>query len=174
VKTSTLGNAFLFVAASLIATRMPAQESYFGALKIPPNSAGTCMPVPSAPHLSVSSKSHLVIQSVSPGQSRDLTVLVDTLGRTVGYSELDVTSTGLGSGFSEMYIAVFKEPGRVLGFTQHSTVSMAVPDLGHVDTASLRKMREDAKTISTKRALSPDEHRRAQALAEWLRKRCPS
>jgi hypothetical protein len=172
--THRMRSAFLLLIASLIATTASGQEPYFRSLEIPPNSAGTCMPIPNKRGERVSFAGHLIIKSVIPGQDRDLTVFVDTLRRTIGYSELNSAYTGNGIGTLDLYVAAFKQPSRVIGFSTHSTTKMPVPDLAHIDTASLRKMRESAKTVSTKRPLNSDEIRRAREIAEWLRKRCPA
>lgn len=178
MKIPRLWDGLLFAAASLMPATSSAQEAYFRELSIPPNSAGTCVPIPNRPPDKRGSISgHLIIKSIVPGRDRDMTVLVDTLHRTIGYYEFETASTGLGSGVFEAFGASFFQPGRVIGFASHLTVKMSAIDaihMNHIDSASLRKMRENAKTVSSRRPLDAEEQRRAREVADWLRKRCPS
>jgi hypothetical protein len=175
VKCPGLSHGFLFLTALLSAAKLAAQDAYFHPISIPPSAAGTCLPTRNrSPGKGGLIAANLSIKSITPGRSRDMMVIVDTLGHTIGYSELEITSTGLGSGVSEAYVTSFTQSGRVSGFASHITTEMPPMDMNHLDTASLRKMRENAKTVSSRRPLDASEQRRAREVADWLRKRCPS
>jgi hypothetical protein len=173
--TNQTRRALLLGVSSLIATTASGQEAYFRQLEIPPNSAGTCMPVTTSAGKRGSMAAHLLIMSVVPGQERDMSVIVDTLHQTVGYSEFEsTTSARLGSNIGDVYVARFNRSGPAVSFAMHSITKMQVPDFKRLDSVSLRKIGEYSKTVSTRRPLSAAEQNRAREIAEWLRKRCPA
>ena len=156
--------------------RLVAQDvTYFRALATPPRSVGTCIPATprNGDAASVLTKYHLVMSSRTPNRRREIRVMVDTAGRTMGYGETGFTSTGLLSGDGDNVVASISPSGRVQGWRLRSKLALSDSTRLPLDTARLRAMSENASTQASREPLDVEAQHRVLEMVTWLRKRCP-
>jgi hypothetical protein len=148
----------------------------FNALAIPTRSAGTCMPGKSreSSDVRIPTIFELVMTSSEPGRRREMSIMVDTTGRVMGYQEIDFASTGLLSSHGDAILARIDPNGGVHGTRVQSKTVMPDSVLNQLDTTRLRRLQESGITKSQGEPLDAGEQRRVLELAEWLRRRCPA
>ena len=148
--------------------------AHFEALSTPPSNAGTCQPA--APLKGFDSVfvrgSRLVMKSLTPGLSRELTLWLDRQGGFASYSEYTSAFDGKRTGRSSMVSAVLDRLGVMSG--SRIDITVTVPDsLPNDVEATLRSIRERSRGEHSTRPLDVEEARRVRELAAFLRKRCP-
>lgn len=156
------------VVAIILGASPPQGSAPFDVLSLPGPNFGSCVPLG---HSASTRESRLVIKSVRPGSSRVITVMSDGSGRVVTYTDQVVVVRDAVSGVGRSVVAFLDPAGGVNGFVQET--ESTYPALPH-DVASLRTLRDSAKTNATRRALNPSEERRVLDVSAFLRKRCPA
>lgn len=152
---------------------------YFRALVVPPRSVGTCLPTDTS-HAAVHgplTNIHLVMVSAPtpPESRRQMMVVIDRTGRTVGYTDMVDVSTSLRSGTGDDVIAGIDSLGLVRGWRWHITTHL--PDsisLGTSRASDTRAFKEHMIKTSSRDTLSTSAKRQVLQLAKWLRGRCPA
>ena len=156
--------------------RLVAQDvTYFRALATPPRSVGTCMPATprKGDAAGVLTKYRLVMTSITPNRRREIRVMVDTAGRTMGYGETGYTSSGLLSADGDNIIASISPSGRVQGWRLRNKLVLSENPGLPLDTARLRALSESASTNASREPLDVEAQHRVLDMVRWLRKRCP-
>ena len=97
----------------------------------------------------------------------------DTSGTVVGFNEMAYVSTGRLASVGETVIATLRPDGRIVGYRMHTQIAMSEPVTPPFDSASLRRMRESAKSASSRTMLDTQDESKVRALVTWLDKRCP-
>jgi len=139
----------------------------FEVLSVPEPRFGTCVPLGTSP---TQTKSRLVIKSLPPGSDRDITLLVDGSGRTIGYSDrVGATRDSLSRAGTSVTASV-DQAGNVIGWV--TRVSVAYPAVPR-DLAALRVMSDSAKKDASSRPLTVAEQNKVKEMVRFLRKRCP-
>lgn len=164
----------LSVLGVLAAGTMDAQAPlYFKSLSVPPPTVGTCIePTQAADPAAQSRVPHLVLTSRSPNARREMSLLRDSSGAVIGFSDRVNLSTGRAAGESEAVVAGIRADGQVSGFVMRTDIQMTDSGLTAFDSASLRRMRESAKASSSQVALDAQKQDQVRALVAWLSKRC--
>lgn len=164
------------LALALIASPLDAQQDgRFEALTIPPAEAGTCLPplLKSSPSTTVQQGKRLVIRSLDPGSSREITTMADANGETVVYSDrTSITMERLRTR-SAFITAAFNSTGFVFGYRMET--EMTIPDsiLQMQDPAAIRRVIDAASGTIDRRDLDIAEQQRVRSMLEFIRKRCP-
>ena len=160
--------------ALLVVTTLAASPSRQGAppfdvLSVPAQNVGTCVPLRGVD--STARASHLVVKSVPPGGTREITVMTDPSGHTFTYSDRVVVMRGTAAGVGKSVIAFGEQGGAVSGFVQETETSYpAIP----LDAQGLRALRDSAKSSVSRRTLTVTEQRKVSDVILFLRKRCPA
>ena len=140
----------------------------FEVLSVPAQNFGTCVPLRGVD--STARTSHLVVKSLPPGGTREITVMADASGHTFTYSDRVVVMRSPAAGVGKSVIAFGEQGGAVNGFLQELETSYpAIP----LDAAGLRALRDSAKSNMSQRSLTGSEQRRVSEVIVFLRKRCP-
>lgn len=165
----------LFLIGHIPSSLVAQAPSYFKVLSVPPSTAGTCMstrPQRSAGD-KVAAQYKLVMTGLSPNRRREITVLADTSGRVISYSEMTDVATGILSSAGEGIIANIDTAGRVQGFRIHNTVRSADTVAAPFDTAALRKAKPRGIVKTSHEPLDAASQRKVKELVALVRKRCP-
>lgn len=167
----------LCVIVFTLPARTEAQSTaHFQPLTVPPPDVGTCLPplqLGADSGAKAAFHSRLVMTNRTPGARRDLSILRDNAGRTVGYTESVSLSTGNLASVADNIVATLRPDGRVTGFWMHISVQMSDSGRPRLDTASLRAMRDQAVRHSSREPLDTAAQRKVRALVTWLGRRCP-
>jgi len=149
--------------------------SYFRVLTVPPRSVGTCLaPDEQTTHSAgLRPTPRLVITRRYPDARREMSLMRDSAGVVIGFHDMVQMSTGLGAGVGEAVVATVRRDGRIAGFVLRSEMQMAVSARQGFDSASLRRMRDNARHTSTREALDATGQSEVRVLTAWLAKRCP-
>ena len=173
-KVSVVTLLGLSMLSVLTAGPMHAQApAYFKSLTVPPPTVGTCIkPTQAASPAARRRMPHLVISSRSPNARREISLVRDSSGVVIGFSDRVNLSTGRAAGEGEAVVASLRADGQISGFVMRTDIQMA--DIGSTafDSASLRRMRESAKTSSSQVALDSRGQNQVRLLVSWLSKRC--
>lgn len=147
--------------------------AYFKSLTVPPPTVGTCIePTQAASPAAQRRMPHLVISSRSPNARREISLVRDSSGAVIGFSDRVNLSTGRAAGKSEAVVASLPADGRISGFVMRTDIQMADSVLTAFDSTSLRRMRESAKTSASQVALDSRGQNQVRILVSWLSKRC--
>lgn len=149
-------------------------EPYLHVLTIPPQTVGTCVNSDVVRHSAAGDTRTvtLVIEGIDRVHRREIILMTDLRGNPLSYADDTFAPTASG-GEGENVAVVLDKSGHAHGFRGHRMVRMSPPDMKQLDTASLRKMRENAIGQSTLRPLDPVSARQAEKFIRWLRQRCP-
>ena len=163
-------------ALALIASPLEAQQDgRFEVLTIPPADAGTCLPplLRSSTGTSVQQGKRLVIRSLEPGSSREITTVSDGNGETVVYSDRTSTTLERLRTRGAFVTAAFNSTGFVFGF--RTDTDLTVPDsvLQMQDVAAIQRVIDAATGTMDRRDLDAAEQQRVRSMLEFIRKRCP-
>ena len=166
----------VLLAAVLIAVPLEAQQDgRFEVLTIPPPDAGTCLPplLRSSPGTGVQQGNRLVIKSLDPGSSREITTVSSGDGGTVVYHEhANITLEPLRT--RGAYItAGFNSAGFVFGFRMDTDMTLPDSILRLQDVAAIRRVIESASGTMDRRDLDSADQQRIRSMLEFIRKRCP-
>jgi len=101
-----------------------------------------------------------------------MSLVRDSSGAVIGFSDRVNISTGRAAAEGEAVVASLRADGHVTGFVMRTDIQMADSGLTAFDSASLRRMRESAKTSSSQVALDARGQNQVRALVSWLSKRC--
>ncbi len=147
--------------------------AYFKALTVPPPTVGTCIePTQAAGPAAQRRMPHLVISSRSPNARREISLVRDSSGAVIGFSDRVNLSTGRAAGKGEAVVASLLADGQISGFVMRTDIQMADSGSTAFDSASLRRMRESAKTSASQVALDSRGQNQVRLLVSWLSKRC--
>lgn len=149
--------------------------THFDVLRRPPQTVGTCLPLPQPVRADSARQrvSHLVMKSLPPGRSREMTVLVDQRGRSIGYSDMAFSTTGARTGVGTNVLAVLDSLGGVM-HGSWSQNSLTYPDSlwSPRNLASLNAMKDRATVSRSSRPLNVQEEGAVRNLVIFLRARC--
>lgn len=145
------------------------------ALTVPAANVGTCLArtVHNSNGRTVT-QSALVIKTVVPNGSREISLLRDEAGTVVGYAEMSSVFNPQSGSVGDNIVASYSPDGRVSGTWTHLSIQMSDSGLTKLDTVALRKMREGAVRHSERRALDAHEQQEVRALINWVSRRCPT
>ena len=164
------------LALALIACPLEAQQDgRFDVLTIPPAEAGSCLPplLRSSPGTTVQQGKRLVIKSLDPGSSREITTTSDGNGETVVYSDRSsITLNGLRNR-SAFITAGFKGTAFVFGYRMDTEVTVPDSVLQMQDVAAIRRVIDASSGTMDRRELDAAEQQRVRSMLEFIRKRCP-
>ena len=102
-----------------------------------------------------------------------MVVYTDSAGRIRGYNETLNAMTSPATSAGETVFATMLPDGEVRGQHVHVAVSMQLPPPGNLDSETLRRMREEAKTTQASEPLGRAEQAQVRAAAAWVLRRCP-
>lgn len=150
---------------------------YFEVLRRPPRAVGSCVPLPQRGRADSLGRrtSRLVIKSLPPGRSREITVSIDQRGRSVGYNDMAFASTSARAGLGTTALAVLDSLGGVqLGVWTQSSITY--PDSLSLarDLSSLKAMLGNPAVQHSSRSLTLQEQDTIRSLVKFLRQRCPA
>lgn len=175
-RSSTWRACGALLALALIARPLAAQQDgRFEVLTIPPADAGTCLPplLKSSPTTTVQQGKRLVIKSLDPGSSREITTMSGGNGETVVYSDrASVTQDGLRNK-SAFITAAFNPTGFVFGFRMDTELTVPDSVLQKEDLAAIQRIIDASSGTMDRRDLDAAEQQRARSMLEFIRKRCP-
>ena len=100
-------------------------------------------------------------------------MLIDANGKTFGFAELLMVSTGVLTILSDHVLARVDASGTPHGYHTHSTTVMSDSGLKKLDTTELRLMRERAVDRTSREPLDEASQQKIKKLADWVRHRCP-
>jgi len=164
------------VALALIARPVSAQQDgRFEVLTIPPANAGTCLPplLRSSPSTAVQQGKRLVIKSLEPGSSREITTMSDGSGETVVYSERTSVTLERLRTKGAFITAAFNSTGLVFGFRMDTDLTVPDSVLQMQDVAAIQRVIDAASGTMDRRDLDGAEQERVRSMLEFIRKRCP-
>jgi len=176
VSTWRIARTGVLLGAVLIANPVEAQQDgRFEVLSIPPADAGSCLPplLRSSPGTGVQQGNRLVIKSLEPGSSREITTASDGTGETVVYSDRTLITRERLRTRGAFITAAFTSTGFVFGFrTDHE---LTVPDsiLQLRDVAAIQRVIDAASGTIDRRDLDSTDQARVRSMVEFIRKRCP-
>jgi hypothetical protein len=153
----------------------PQNTTNIQALTLPARNAGTCVvhTIRNAKgRTNALTRSALVIKTVTPGGSREMSLIRDKAGTVVGYEEMTSVFIAPYTSEADNIVAFYRPDGRVSGTWTHLTSQMSDSGLTKLDTASLRKMREHAVRHSSRKPLDKAELQQVRTLVTWISKRC--
>jgi hypothetical protein len=145
------------------------------ALTVPAANVGTCLA--RTAHNSngrTVTGSALVIKTVVPNGSREISLLRDETGAVVLYAEMSSVFNPPSASVGDNIVASYRPDGRISGTWTHLYIQMSDSGLTKLDTVSLRKMREGAVRHSERRALDAHELQQVRTLMNWVSRRCPT
>lgn len=149
--------------------------AYFKAFTVPPRTVGTCL----EPHQRTDrgaghqSARRLVMSSRTPNARREMSLVRDSTGAVVGFTEMTHVSTGLLASVGETVVASLSPEGRIVGYVMRTETQMSDSGSRGFDSASLKRMRDSAKHTSSRAMLDVAGQTKVRVLAKWLAKRCP-
>lgn len=167
--------AALLSAALALAPVAAGAQAYFTPLVTPPAAVGTCMPpreVPVRGDTTHVVQHRLVMQSDTPGQSRELLIITGR-GRSVVYSDMTHNSVAPTSGTGADVVAITDTLGRMHGWWLRSKTTL--PDSlirKRPDSATLRHLGSLMHTTSSRTPLTAVDEARVRQMTTWMLKRC--
>lgn len=166
----------LLLAIALFTRPVAAQQgTHFEVLTIPPRNAGTCLPplLKGDSSARVQQGNRLVIRSLDPGSSREISTFVDQAGRHMGYSDRSYAMTATVRGTSASITAFLGPRDTIIGFRMD--IATTVPDsvMTARDYAEIRAIMDKATSTHSNRSLDSAEQRRVRAMIDFMRQRCP-
>ena len=163
---------FAFV---LFATPLEAQDGHFAVLTIPPTSAGTCLPplLKPLPGTTIRPGNRLVIKSVEPGSSREISTMFDEKSQAVVFSDRSSITRQSVHTETALITAVIQVGGEFTGFK--IATALTVPDsvLQMQDIAAIQSVIAASTGTIDRRDLDSAEQQRVRSMLEFIRKRCP-
>jgi hypothetical protein len=119
-------------------------------------------------------RSALVVKTVTPSGSREISIFRDKAGNVVGYAEISSVFIPPFASENDNIVASYRPDGRVSGTWTHLTIQMSDSGVTKLDTASLRKMRERAVRRSSQKPLDTADQQQVRTLIKWVSRRCPA
>lgn len=162
------------VVAAFIARPMEAQQdTHFEVLTLPPENVGTCLPplLRAAPGATVRPGNRLVMKSLEPGRSREISIIGDDKGQSLIYTDRASISQSLRT--EAVSITAFVNPAGISGFRMGMVSTVPDSVLRMKDVAAIQRVIFDAGGTMDRRALDTAEQQRVRSMLEFLRRRCP-
>jgi hypothetical protein len=147
------------------------------ALTVPAANVGTCVAhtiQKTNGRANVVTRTSLVIKTVLPNGSREISLFRDKAGTVFGYAEMISVFIPPSASENDNIVATYRPDGRFSGTWTHLSIQMSDSGLTKLDTVSLHKMREGAVRHSSKKALDAHEQQQVRTLINWVSKRCPA
>ena len=151
------------------------QDGRFEVLTIPPADAGTCLPplLRSSSGTGVQQGKRLVIRSLDPGSSREITTMSDGKGETVVYSDRTSIMVERLRTKGTFITAAFNSTGFVFGFRADHELTAPDSILQLRDVAAMQRVMDAASGTMDRRDLDSNDQQRVRSMLEFIRKRCP-
>ena len=173
--TWRIARACVLLAAVLIANPVEAQQDgRFEVLSIPPADAGSCLPpLTSSPGTTIRQGNRLVIKSLEPGSSREISTMSHGQGSIVLYNDRTSITRQTVRNEGTSISAILHPTGEITGFRMD--IAMTIPDsiLRMKDLVAIQRVMDAASSAMNRRALDSAEQRRVRSMLEFIRKRCP-
>lgn len=147
------------------------------ALTVPAANVGTCVAhtiQKANDRANAVTRSSLVMKTVPPNGSREISLFRNKAGTVFGYAEMSSVFIPPSASENDNIVATYRPDGRFSGTWTHVSIQMSDRGLEKVDTVSLRKMREGAVRHSNRKALDAHELQQVRTLITWVRRRCPT
>lgn len=115
----------------------------------------------------------LVIKSLDPGSSREITTISDGNGETVVYSDRSSITLERLRTKGAFITAAFNSTGFVFGYRMDTDLTVPDSVLQMQDLAAIQRVIDAANGTMDRRDLDAAEQQRARGMIEFIRKRCP-
>ena len=146
------------------------------ALAVPAANVGTCVArtiQKANDRANAVTRSSLVMKTVPPNGSREISLFKNKAGTVFGYAEMSSVFVPPSASESDNILATYRPDG-LSGTWTHVSIQMSDSGLKKVDTVSLRKMSEGAVRHSNRKALDAHELQQVRTLINWVSRRCPT
>ena len=157
----------------LTALAPPQADSTFEVLAVPPSDVGSCV----APLVSQGADStrsrRLLIKSLSPGNHRDINLLVNSNGQPIGVTDGSFVMQDDLRGVGTNITAILLARGGVYGNRLEIRITLPEQVRESRDVAEIQGLVNQASRSTSTRPLDAADEKRVYALVEFLRKRCP-
>jgi hypothetical protein len=169
-----VARASLF-ALALFAIPLEAQDGRFEVLTIPPASAGTCLPplLKPLPGATIRPGNRLVIKSVEPGSSREISTMFDEKSQAVVFSDRSSITRQSVQTEGALITAIIQAGGEFTGFRIETALTVPDSVLQMQDIAAIQSVIAASTGTIDRRDLDSAEQQRVRSMLEFIRKRCP-